>query len=154
MMDPFKMYGKDWALVTAGSLEEHNSMTISWGSLGILWGKDIATVYVKPCRYTYEFMEKNDCFVLSFFDDSYKPALGIMGSKSGRDINKDKAAGLTPIAYKGVTLYKEAKLSIICKKIYGEDFKLEGVPEDAKKKYYEMEKPHKMYIGEILEIKE
>lgn len=149
---PFEMFAKTWALLTAGPINKHNSMTISWGEMGTLWGKSVCTVYVKPCRYTYNFMEENGMFVLSYFDEEYKKALGIMGSKSGRDINKDELAGLTPISYNDVTIYKEAKLTIICKKIYHNDLGLDNMPIEAKETHYATEKPHRMYIGEVVEI--
>ena len=149
---PFDLFHKDWALLTAGPIDDHNSMTISWGELGTLWNKNVATVYVKPCRYTYNFMEGNDYFVISFFDEEYRDALSIMGSKSGRDINKDELSGLTPVNYERVTIYKQAKISLICKKIYFNDLLLENIPPDAVKLHYQSEAPHRMYIGEVIKI--
>ena len=149
---PFDLFHKGWALLTAGPIDDHNSMTISWGELGTLWNKNVATVYVKPCRYTYNFMEGNDYFVISFFDEEYRDALSIMGSKSGRDINKDELSGLTPVNYEGVTIYKQAKISLICKKIYFNDLLLENIPSDAIKHHYQSEAPHRMYIGEVIKI--
>ena len=149
---PFAIFAKEWALLTAGPVNDHNSMTISWGEMGTLWGKDIVTVFVKPCRHTYSFMEKNDYFVLSFYNEEYRAALGIMGSKSGRDVDKDEIAGLTPIEYEGVTIYKEAIRTFICKKIYAADLKLDSIPENELKTYYEVDKPHRLYIGEVTKV--
>ena len=149
---PFELFNKDWALLTAGSFEDHNSMTISWGELGTLWNRKVATVYVKPCRYTYQFMEKNDYFVLSYFDEEYREGLKVMGSTSGRDIDKDKESKLTPIDYHGVTIYKEAKMTLICKKIYHNDLILENIPNSEVNRHYKEEKPHRMYIGEVVEV--
>ena len=151
-INPFKIFDKDWAIVTAGDLKKHNSMTVSWGGMGTLWSKSVVTVYVKPCRYTYNFMENNDFFVVSFYDEKYRNALKIMGSTSGRNCDKDKTANLTPYAHDDVTLYKEAKLSIICKKIYFNDLNIDNIPQEAKQKYYKTEAPHRMYIGEVAEI--
>ncbi len=151
-LKPFTLFDEDWALLTAGKVDNHNSMTISWGEIGTLWHYDVVTVYVKPLRYTHDFMEGNDLFVVSFFDESFRKALSLMGSKSGRDINKDKESHLTPTAYKDTTIYKEAKLSLICKKIYQNDLVLENMPEEERRRYYEKEAPHTMYIGEILEV--
>jgi len=150
--DSFKLFEEQWALVTAGSFLHHNSMTISWGELGTLWHRDVVTIYVKPCRYTYSFMEDNKLFVVSFFDDQYKDALKVMGSISGRDVDKDKEAHLTPIAHNDVTIYKEAKLSLICKKIYFNDLVFDNIPVEEQNRHYNNEKPHRMYIGEIIEI--
>ena len=149
---PFTLFNNDWALLTAGSFDNHNSMTISWGEMGTLWNKNVVTVYVKPCRYTYKFMENNDLFVVSFFKEEHKSALQVMGSISGRDANKDQEAKLTPQEYQGVVIYKEAIRTIICKKIYHQDLDISNIPSDAVKAHYQVEKPHRMYIGEVVEI--
>ena len=86
--DIFGTYDKEWALLTAGSMDNFNTMTISWGGMGTLWGKPVVTVYVKPIRYTYEFLEKNDYFTLSFFPEEYRADLLTLGTKSGRDGDK------------------------------------------------------------------
>lgn len=150
--NPFQIFHNEWALITSGPINKHNSMTISWGEMGTLWNKNVVTAYVKPCRYTYSFMEDNDLFVVSFFNDQYKKALRVMGSLSGRDINKDEASKLTPIEYKGTTIYKEASLTLICKKIYFNDLLIENMPSEAIEHHYQEEKPHRMYIGEVVEI--
>ena len=152
MEEIFDLFNKKWALVTAGSIDNHNSMTISWGEMGTLWGKPVVTVYIKPCRYTHEFMEKNEYFVVSFFKEEYKKSLGIMGSKSGRDSDKDALSGLTPIEYKGLTIYKEAETILICKKIYQNDLEINRIPEEERECHYKEQAPHTMYIGEVVEI--
>ena len=96
LIDAFDEFGHKWALVTAGSMVDHNSMTVSWGGVGCLWGKQVATVYIRPNRHTYGYFEANDYFTVSFYPEENKQALGVMGSKSGRDCDKDKEAGLTP----------------------------------------------------------
>ena len=149
---PFDLFNKSWALVTAGPINNHNSMTVSWGELGTLWRKDVATIYIKPCRYTHQFMENNEFFVISFFDEEYRNSLMVMGSKSGRDVDKDGLAELTPISHKEVTIYKEAKLTLVCKKIYQHDMVLENIPQEAVETYYKEESPHTMYIGEVIEV--
>ena len=149
---PFEIFNKTWGLLTSGTLDNHNSMTISWGEMGTLWNKNVITIYVKPCRYTYQFMEDNDYFVVSFFDEEYKSALGIMGSKSGKNVDKDALSGLTPESYKDVTIYKEAKLTFICKKIYYNDLDINIIPEQQKGIYYQKENPHRMYMGEIIDL--
>ena len=150
--NPFELFDKKWALLTAGTIDKHNSMTISWGEMGTLWSKPVVTVYVKPCRYTHNFMEENEYFVVSFFKEEHRKSLSIMGSQSGRDINKDEASKLTPIKYKDLTIYKEAEMTIICKKVYQNDLDLSNIPEFAKNTYYEKEAPHTMYVGVVEEI--
>jgi hypothetical protein len=90
----FEQFNSQWALVCAGTMEDHNAMTISWGGMGTLWGKPVVTVYVKPCRHTYQYMNRSEYFTVSFYDDTYRPALALMGSLSGRDTDKDKEAKL------------------------------------------------------------
>ncbi|MBQ7603099.1 MAG: flavin reductase, partial [Clostridia bacterium] len=86
----------EWALLTAGNKKKFNSMTISWGSFGVLWFKNVVTVYVRPERYTLEFLQKQDYFTVSFYDKKYKKDLQILGTKSGRDTNKMQEISLTP----------------------------------------------------------
>ena len=93
--NPFTLFLEDWGLVTAGNQEHFNTMTIAWGQLGILWNKPICTTYVRPTRYTYEFMEDNEYFTVAFFDKEYREPLRILGTKSGRDGYKVKESGLT-----------------------------------------------------------
>ena len=151
-LKPFELFDKQWALLTAGSIDNHNSMTISWGGTGTLWSKPVATVYVKPCRYTHKFVEENEYFVVSFFKEEYKKALGVMGSKSGRDVNKDELSGLTPLEYEDLTIYQEADVTLICKKIYQNDLDLNNIPQEYKDRHYQIEKPHTMYVGEVVKI--
>ena len=96
----FKLLDVQWMLITAGNEDKYNTMTASWGGLGVLWNKSIATIYIRPQRYTFEFVENNSIFNLSFFDKKYKPALNFCGSKSGRDYDKAKETGLTPGEYR------------------------------------------------------
>lgn len=86
---PFYDLDKKWAILTSGDKEKFNQMTVSWGGFGTIWNKPVVTVYVRHNRYTYEFIENNEYFTLSFFSDEYKKDLSILGSKSGKDINID-----------------------------------------------------------------
>ena len=151
--NPFEKFSKEWALVTAGTKEKFNSMTIGWGTMGTLWSTPVVTVFVKPIRYTWQFLEKSDYFTVSFYDPKYKKALGIMGSKSGRDCDKVKEAGLTPKFLENGITFEEAKETYVCKKIYFEQFNREKIPKFAIEKYYEPaedEPPHYMIIGQLV----
>ena len=149
----FEAFDKDWALLTAGSVGEgYNTMTISWGGLGTLWGKPVATVYVKPIRYTHEFLDANEYFTVSFYPEEYKKALGLLGSRSGRDGDKVAAAGLTPAALEGAVTFQEAKLTLLCKKIDRQDMDTSAMPAAVVDAFYTKEAPHTMYIGEVVEI--
>ena len=146
------MYHDDWALVTAGSLDDYNTMTISWGGLGTLWSKQVATVYVKPIRYTYQFLEKNDYFTITFFDKQYRKDLGILGSKSGRDGDKVALTKLHAKALENGVTFEEAKITLVCRKIYKQDLDVTQMSEDVILQYYETEAAHRMYVGEVIEI--
>ena len=102
-----KMIADDWALVSAGDGEKWNSMTISWGGVGEIWGKDVVFAFIRPQRYTKEFMDNSDYFTVSFFAPEYKEALKICGTRSGRDCDKLSLAGLTP-AYDGGAVYPQS----------------------------------------------
>ena len=111
IIDPLKVFLKDWALLAARKDGKFNTMTIGWGELGTLWNKDVITVYVKPCRYTYEFMEADDYFTVSFFDEAYRKDLSYLGSHSGKDEDKLARTKLNAYAIENGIAYKEAKLT-------------------------------------------
>ena len=148
----FSQFHKKWALVSAGSLEDHNAMTVSWGEMGTLWSIPVITVYVKPCRYTYEFMENNDYFTVSFYDEEYRDALNIMGTLSGKDTDKEKQANLTPVQVGESVSFKEAKKTFLCKKIYYQDLDVSRIPDNIVQRHYTVEKPHRMYVGEVIDV--
>ncbi len=151
-MDAFDEFHRRWALVTAGSPEEHNSMTVSWGGIGSLWGKPVATVYIRPNRHTYGYFEANEYFTVSFYPEEYKNALNVMGSKSGRDCDKDREAGLTAVSCGETVTYKEARRTLLCRKLFAQDMKTENFTPEVIRKFYGTEPAHKLYIGEIIEI--
>ena len=109
-------------------------------------------VYVRPSRYTYQFMEENEYFTVSFYDDEYKKALGYLGTKSGRDTDKVKDVNFTPFACGESVSFKEANLTILCKKIYIQDLEQAGFPEKVNERYYPTNDVHRYYIGEIVDI--
>ena len=149
-VDPFTKFDKDWALLTAGSPEKFNSMTIGWGSLGTVWNRDVLTVYVRPDRYTWQFMRDNEYFTVSFFPESCRPALLLMGLMSGRDGDKVAAAGLTPkFLPEGVT-FEEAAETFVCRKIYMAPMAYEDVPPYAQRIYQNGVQPHWIIMGEVV----
>ena len=151
LVNPFTKFEKDWALLTAGTEERYNSMTIGWGSLGTVWNKDVLTVYVRPDRYTWEFLRDNEYFTVSFFPESCREALAIMGQMSGRDGDKAAAAGLTPrVLPQGIT-FKEATETFVCKKIYMAPMAYEDVPPVAQRIYQNGIKPHWIIMGEVVD---
>ncbi len=147
-----KMISNDWALLTAGTFDDFNTMTVSWGGVGELWNKDVCFVFVRPQRYTYEFMEKNDYFALSFFGGDYKKELGICGSKSGKDIDKIVETGLTPVNYDNAVGFNEAKVNVVLKKLAYQDMKPEGFLDESIMKNYANNDFHRVYVGEIVKV--
>ena len=95
--NPIHMIGKEWMLITAGQESSFNMMTASWGGVGFLWGMPVSFCFVRHQRYTFEFMEKHNTYTLSFYGPKYRDVLNLCGAKSGRDINKVAATGLTPL---------------------------------------------------------
>lgn len=150
----FSQIGEKWMLITAGNKEKFNTMTASWGMMGILWTKDVATAFVRPQRYTFEFLEKNDYYTLSFFESKYKKQLSYCGRNSGRNVDKIKETGLTPIFDEQAPYFKEASTVFICKKIYGQFISPEGFIDVDLDKNYENKDYHKMYVGEIIKCLE
>ena len=150
--NPFKKFHEQWGLVTAGTKEKFNSMTISWGSMGTIWGKPMITVFIRPTRYTYEFIKSNEYFTVSFFDEKYRDKLSLMGNKSGRDIDKVKETGFTPkFLDKGIT-YEEASETFVLKKWYFQFMDASQIPDDVKKVYYTPgDEIHYMFIGLVVD---
>lgn len=149
----FSLIGDQWMLITAGKQDQCNTMTASWGGLGVLWGKPVATVYIRPQRYTLEFVEREDTFTLCFFGEQYRKALALCGSKSGRDVDKVKECGFTVATAEGAPYFEEADLVLVCKKAYWKymdpthflDGEIDG-------KWYPEKDYHRIFIGEIVEV--
>jgi flavin reductase (DIM6/NTAB) family NADH-FMN oxidoreductase RutF len=153
---PFTLFDKQWFLLTSGELKRKrfNCMTISWGSMGIMWNKPFIMVAVRPTRYTYEFMNNYETFTVCTFSGQYRSTLDMLGSRSGRDEDKIAASGLTPIASKIVDApsYDEAELIIECKKMYWQDYEPLQFLNPAILLEYPKKDYHRMFFGEILEI--
>ena len=142
-------------LITAGNKESHNTMTASWGGVGELWGRYVSTIYIRPQRYTLEFVEREDCYSLCFFDESYRPALNFCGSKSGRDYDKDKETGLTPCFDQAAPYYQQARLVFFCRKLYRQDMAEDSfLDKEVLAKNYPQNDLHRMFIGEIVKVLE
>ncbi len=150
--NPFTMIGKEWMLITAGTKEQFNTMTASWGFLGYLWERNVAAIFVRPTRYTYQFTEKHNTFTLTFFEEKHKDALKLLGTVSGRDRDKVKEAGLTPVFDKDFVYFEEAKLVLLCKKLYFDDLKSENFLNPSIEKFYPEKDYHRIYIGEVEKV--
>ena len=150
-LNPFTKIGKEWMLITAGNEERFNTMTASWGGLGVMWNKDVAFTFIRPCRYTFEFTEEEEYFSLCFFGEEYKNALMFCGRNSGKDCDKAKETGLTPIFIDGVPCFEQASLVLICKKMYAQQMQNSCATADEVLTHYGENEPyHTFYIGEIV----
>jgi flavin reductase (DIM6/NTAB) family NADH-FMN oxidoreductase RutF len=164
---PFDRIGHNWMLITAGNAGPDNSgdwntMTASWGGLGVLWSKDVAFMFIRPSRRTFEFANNNKLFTLSFFDEPYREALNFIGSNSGRDCDKATSTGLSPLAFDnsiadgraaGAISFKEARDIIVCRTLYTHDLEPQKfLDAPLIEKAYNGKDYHRMYIGEVLTI--
>jgi flavin reductase (DIM6/NTAB) family NADH-FMN oxidoreductase RutF len=148
--NPFTLIGKQWMLITAGSPDKFNTMTASWGGLGVLWERNVAFCFIRPTRYTYEFVEGFPHFSLSFFEETYRKALTFCGSHSGRDRDKTAESGLTPVHDNGFMYFNEARLVLACRKLYYQDISPERFLERGIDDLYPKKDYHRMYVGEIM----
>ena len=154
--NPFNVFDKQWFLLTSGdfSQKRFNAMTISWGSVGVIWDKPFFQAVVRPTRFTFEFMNQYDTFTLCAFGENYKSALNLLGSRTGREGDKISESGLTPIASKVVAApsFAEASLIVECKKMYWQDIAPEHfLVSDILMKYPKQDF-HRAFFGEILAI--
>lgn len=148
----FELIGKDWMLISAERNGKVNSMTASWGSMGVLWNYDVCTVFIRPQRYTYEFVENSDTLSLSFFSEKYRDSLKLCGTKSGRDCDKLKKAGLTSEIVDGTPIISEADMVIICRKLYADDLRPECFVSDKPLANYKDNDFHRFYVCKIEKV--
>ncbi|MBN2048266.1 MAG: flavin reductase [Anaerolineaceae bacterium] len=163
-INPWNFSGKycdiwehDWLLLTSGDFQtgNYNAMTVGWGSFGVMWGKPFAQVVVRPTRYTFEFMNDYDSFTLTAFPKEFRKALGLLGSKSGRDGDKITESGLTPAASKLVTApgFVEAELWVECRKTYWQDMDPAHFLNPETNTMYDGTDYHRIYFGEIVQVR-
>lgn len=152
-VNPFKMIGKDWMLVTAGNEEKANTMTASWGGVGVMWGKNVAYVFIRESRFTKEFVDKEGSFSLSFPEEKFRKEMKFLGTVSGRDEDKIKEAGVHVGYYNGVPYIDEGSMIMICRVMSRTPIRKEEFLDDAiDKAWYESGDYHDMYIAEITDI--
>ena len=147
----FSLIGDQWTLITAGTPDHCNTMTASWGGLGVLWRKPVATIYVRPQRYTYTFLEENPYFTLSFFGPQWKKQLAYCGAVSGREEDKFAACGFHVGAAGQAPYLPEANLVLVCKKRDWTDLNPAHMDEEALSNY-QAKDYHRVYIGEITQV--
>ena len=149
--NPFDKIGKEWMLITAGNKTGFNTMTASWGGMGVLWNKNVVYIFIRPQRHTLNFIDNSEYFSLSFFSEEYKKAHLLCGTKSGRDCDKVKETGLTPIFDENAPYFKEAETVLICKKLYRQQLSPDSVIDEKIFKEYNNDY-HFAFVGEITEV--
>ncbi|MFI3226789.1 MAG: flavin reductase family protein [Clostridia bacterium] len=148
----FEILGKRWALVTAGDKDDFNTMTVSWGQMGVLWFEYVTSVYVRPTRYTYEYMEKNDYFTISFFTNEYNKDLQYLGTVSGRDEDKVAKTSLTPAFLDDTVGFEQAEYVIVCKKAHVTDITRDQFVDKKVESVYTDDNLHRAYTGVIKKV--
>lgn len=149
----FEKIGKQWMLITAKDGDRVNAMTASWGGVGVLWGKNVAYIFVRESRYTKEYIDKNDTLSLGFFSEDKKPMLGYMGKVSGRNEDKIAKAGLTVKFVNDIPVFEEAEETLLCRKLFAGPISPEYfVDKEIDAKWYADKDYHTMYVVEILDI--
>lgn len=149
----FKLIGDDWMLITASDEEKVNTMTASWGGLGVFCGKDVAFTFIRPQRYTKEFVDASDTFSLSVLPEKYRKELGYLGKVSGRNENKIANSGLTVVYDDSTPYFEEADTVIICKKMCEIDMKeTDFIQEEMCSKWFANNDYHTLYISEIVKV--
>ena len=150
--NPFDLIGKEWMLITAGDGADCNTMTASWGGLGVLWNKPVCFAFVRPTRYTYEFTEREEYYSLCFFGEEYREALRLCGTVSGRDRDKIAECNLTLRYDEAAPYFDEAETVMICRKMAAQDIDPAGFLDPTIATHYKAEDYHRMYIGEIVKV--
>lgn len=150
---PVKEIGDSWGILTGTDSSGFNSMTVSWGSVGVLWSKPCVFAFVRPGRYTYKFMENGEYFSLAIMNENLHRDMAVFGSKSGRDIDKYQVSGFTAEEIMGVKYPAEAETVFICKKIAAGDIKPEWfIDPHIDGDNYPKKDYHRMYVGEIVKL--
>ncbi len=146
-----KAIGSDWALVTAGDHVEQNTMTVSWGGVGVMWNYPVAIVVIRPQRYTFEFTERCDKLTLSFLPEEFRKALTYCGTHSGCDEDKISNAGLSvTFTEEDTPAIAEARLVLECRKLYTDTIKAENfIEQGIVERWYPESDFHKVYVLQI-----
>ncbi len=153
-VDVVNLWMNRWLLLTAGTMDDCNMMTVAWGSIGCMWSMPFAQVVARPQRHTRKYIERSDSFTLCAFPEKYRKDLQTLGTLSGRDGDKLSKTGLTLKASKKVTApsYNEANLILECRKIYFQDMDPRGFVDKTIQKNYAANDYHRVYFGEILSV--
>lgn len=149
----FETIGKQWMLISAGDEKSMNTMTASWGGLGVLWNKNVCFAFIRDSRYTLEFVDNNDFFTLSFFGGNYMKELTFCGRNSGRNTDKLKETGLIPVFDAEAPYFEQAETVLVCKKLYKQKMNAESfIDKSLVEKNYSDNDWHEFFVGEIVKV--
>ena len=149
----FQLIGNEWMLITAENKSKANTMTASWGGFGVLWNKNVSYVFIRPHRYTKEFIDNSNTFSLCFFDNKYRKDLSHLGAVSGRDEDKISKTSLTLSHIENIPYFEEADIVITCKKLFAQVLSKDSfIEKELLAKHYPNNDLHTMYVSEILNI--
>lgn len=152
-INPFSKIGKEWFLVTAGDIENFNTMTASWGFMGVMWNKNCAVSVIRPQRYTKEFIDNGEYFTMSFFGENCRDALKFCGANSGRDCDKMEKTGLVPVEIENGVTFEQAEMVLVCRKLYAQPMKEECFVDNSLcDSFYQAKDYHVAYYGEIVKV--
>ena len=153
-VDVVNLWMNQWLLLTAGTIDDCNMMTVAWGSIGCMWSRPFVQIVVRPQRYTRKYIEQSDSFTLCAFPEKYRKDLQTLGTLSGRNGNKLAKTGLTLKASKRVAApsYNEATIIFECRKIYYQDMDPRGFFDKTIQDNYAAKDYHRIYFGEILSV--
>ena len=149
--DVFKKFHQQLAVVTCGTVDNFRSLTVGWGMMGNVWGHpgSAITIYINPSRFTFEYMEKEEYFVVSFLPIEYRKDVITLGTKSGREVDKIALTNLVPKALERGVGFEQSELTFVCRKISSQQFDINSVPKEVREGIYKSMEPHYMYIGYI-----
>lgn len=151
--NPFQMIGKDWLLLTAKKDDKVNTMTASWGGVGIMWGKLVAYIFIRPTRYTKEFVDAGTHLSISVLNDSHRKILSYFGTVSGRDEDKIGKSGLGISEEDGVPYFSDSEIALICRKLYAQPMDAEFLIDTSiDERWYPKKDWHTMYVVEIEKV--
>ncbi|MDR1774660.1 MAG: flavin reductase [Clostridioides sp.] len=151
--NPFSAIGKEWMLITAKKGDKVNTMTASWGGVGVLWNKNVVFAFIRPQRFTKEFVDSSDSFSISFYDEKYRKELTYCGRTSGRDEDKIEKIGFKTLFSDDVPYFEESNVTLICKKLYRQSMDPNSfLYEELKEKNYPENDYHAVYVAEIEKI--
>ncbi|MFV0479196.1 MAG: flavin reductase family protein [Anaerorhabdus sp.] len=149
----FEMIAKEWAIITVQADQKVNAMTASWLQMGHLWNKDVVTVYVRPQRYTNDFIKKEETFSVAFFGEGYRKELAYLGVATGREEDKLEHCQMSTTLWDNVPIIEQAEVVFVCKKLYqGQLNKEKFLDEDVRETCYEKDDFHHAYVAEIVHV--